>query len=67
MRRVRVFGSLARGETAQTSDIDFLVDLDPGRTLLYLAAFRHEAEKITGTRVDVATPDMLENASALRF
>lgn len=60
VRRVRVFGSLARGETGHTSDIDLLVDLDPGRTLLDLAAFRREAEEITGAAVDVATPDMLK-------
>jgi predicted nucleotidyltransferase/DNA-binding XRE family transcriptional regulator len=60
VRRVRVFGSLARGEAVPASDVDLLVDLEPGRTLLDLAAFRREAEEILGTRVDVATPDMLK-------
>lgn len=60
VRRVRVFGSLARGEALPTSDIDLLVDLEPGRTLLDLAAFRREAEAILGMPVDVATPDMLK-------
>ena len=60
MRRVRVFGSLARGEDAHASDVDLLVDLEPGRTLLDLAGFRREAEEILGTPVDVATPDMLK-------
>jgi uncharacterized protein len=60
VRRVRVFGSLARGEEAPTSDVDLLVDLEPGRTLLDLAAFRREAEDILETPVDVATPDMLK-------
>jgi uncharacterized protein len=60
VRRVRVFGSLARGEEVPASDIDFLVDLEPGRTLLDLAGFRREAEAILGTSVDVATPDMLK-------
>ena len=36
-REVRVFGSVARGEEREESDIDFLVALDPGRTLLDLA------------------------------
>ena len=58
--RIRVFGSLARGDAAPTSDIDLLVELEPGRTLLDLAAFRREAEEILGTPVDVATPDMLK-------
>jgi uncharacterized protein len=60
VRKVRVFGSLARGEARSPSDVDLLVDLEPGRTLLDLAAFRREAEEILGTPVDVATPDMLK-------
>lgn len=58
--RLRVFGSLARGEANAASDIDLLVDLKPGRTLLDLAAFRREATKILDLPVDVATVDMLK-------
>lgn len=60
VRRVRIFGSLARGDASSTSDIDLLVDLEPGRTLLDVAAFRREAEEILGASVDVATADMLK-------
>ena len=60
VRQIRVFGSLARGEEMPGSDIDLLVDLEPGRTLLDLAAFRREAQDILGIPVDVATPDMLK-------
>jgi predicted nucleotidyltransferase len=60
VRKVRVFGSTARGESLATSDVDLLVDLEPGRTLLDLAAFRREAEAILGSEVDVATADMLK-------
>lgn len=60
VRRIRVFGSLARGEEAHASDIDLLVDLEPDRTLLDLAAFRREAQEILEMPVDVATPDMLK-------
>lgn len=60
VRRVRVFGSLARGDETPASDIDFLVDLEPGRTLLDLAAFRREAQEILEMPVDVATPDILK-------
>lgn len=59
-RRVRVFGSLARGEAVPTSDVDLLVDLEPGRTLIDLVALRREAEEILGIPVDIATPDMLK-------
>lgn len=61
VRRVRVFGSLARGDEGPASDIDLLVDLEPERTLVDLAAFRREAEEILGAPVDVATPDMLKD------
>jgi uncharacterized protein len=60
VRTIRVFGSVARGEAAPDSDIDLLVDLEPGHTLLDLAAFRREAHGILGRPVDVATPDMLK-------
>jgi uncharacterized protein len=58
---LRAFGSLARGEATADSDIDLLVDLKPGRTLLDLAAFRREAGEILDLPVDVATADMLKD------
>jgi predicted nucleotidyltransferase/DNA-binding XRE family transcriptional regulator len=58
---LRAFGSVARGETNADSDVDLLVDLNPGRTLLDLAAFRREAAAILDLPVDVATPDMLKD------
>jgi predicted nucleotidyltransferase len=60
VNKVRVFGSVARGEAGSTSDIDLLVDLRPGQTLLNLAGFRREAAEILGEAVDVATIDMLK-------
>lgn len=57
---LRAFGSLARGEAKAGSDVDLLVDLKPGHTLLDLAAFRREATEILDLPVDVATPDMLK-------
>lgn len=59
--RVRVFGSVARGEAKAGSDLDLLVDLQPGRTLVDLAGFRREAGEILDLPVDVATPDMLKD------
>lgn len=60
VNKLRVFGSLARGETGATSDVDLLVDLKHGKTLLDLAAFRREAAEILEMPVDVATADMLK-------
>jgi uncharacterized protein len=60
VRRVRVFGSIARDEAGPTSDVDLLVELAPGRTLLDLLGFRDQAAELLGIPVDVATPDMLK-------
>lgn len=57
---LRAFGSIARGDEKVGSDVDLLVDLKPGHTLLDLAAFRREAAEILDLPVDVATPDMLK-------
>jgi uncharacterized protein len=57
---VRVFGSIARDKAGPASDIDLLVELAPGRTLLDLLGFRDQATEILGIPVDVATPDMLK-------
>jgi predicted nucleotidyltransferase len=51
---VRVFGSVARGEASLHSDVDLLVDLEPGRSLLDHAALVLELEALLGRRVDVA-------------
>jgi len=54
-RRVRIFGSVARGEADSQSDIDFLVDLDPGRSLFDLGGLQFELEALLGCPVDVVT------------
>jgi predicted nucleotidyltransferase len=52
---VRVFGSVARGDADAASDVDFLVDFEPGRSLLDLASLLVDLEDILGHRVDVVT------------
>ena len=54
-REVRVFGSVARGEANRESDIDFLVELESGRSLLDLGGLQMELESLLGRRVDVVT------------
>jgi len=52
---VRIFGSVARGEADEASDIDFLVDMESGRSLLDLGGLQMELEALLGCRVDVTT------------
>lgn len=54
-RNIRVFGSVARGEATSDSDVDFLVDMEPGRTLLDLGGLLMELRDLLGTEVDVVT------------
>ncbi len=54
-REIRVFGSVARGEDDRESDVDFLVELEPGRSLLDLGGLQMELESLLGCRVDVVT------------
>ena len=52
---VRVFGSVARGEADERSDVDFLVDLEPGRSLLDLGGLLMDLQDLLGWKVDVVT------------
>jgi len=54
-RNVRVFGSVARGDDRPDSDIDLLVDVEAGRTLLDVIGLEQDLHEILGRRVDVLT------------
>jgi predicted nucleotidyltransferase len=54
-RNVRVFGSVARGDADEESDIDFLVEMEPGRSLLDLGGLLMDLRELLGPEVDVAT------------
>ncbi|MCL2782013.1 MAG: nucleotidyltransferase family protein [Actinomycetia bacterium] len=56
---LRVFGSVARGEDTDSSDVDFLVDLDVSATPMDLLSLGCDLEDILGTRVDIGTPESL--------
>ncbi len=53
--RVRVFGSFARGDIHGNSDLDLLVELKPGRSLLDVIAIKQDLQDLLGRRVDVVT------------
>jgi len=61
-RNVRVFGSIARGESDDRSDIDILVEMEPGRSLFDLATLRRELNELLGVRVDVVTDKGLRDS-----
>ena len=52
---VRIFGSVARGEARPDSDVDVLVDLEPGRSLFDLGGLLMDLQDLLGCRVDVVT------------
>jgi uncharacterized protein len=56
-RDLRVFGSVSRGEANLKSDIDILITLETGRSLLDIVAFKQDLEDLLGCKVDVVTED----------
>jgi len=57
---VRIFGSVSRGEEGPDSDVDFLVDMEKGRSLLDRAGLVLELQELLGLEVDVATERSLK-------
>ena len=67
MRNPRLFGSTARGEDREDSDLDILVEVPPGTSLFDLADVEIALEKLLGCKVEVLTkgflaPDVAERA-----
>lgn len=58
---IRVFGSAARGDARDDSDVDFLVELEPGRSLLDHSRLILELEALLGRSVHVLTPSSLHH------
>ncbi len=52
-RSIKIFGSIAKGQARPGSDIDFLVEMEPGRTALDLAGLSIDLEEALGRRVDL--------------
>jgi predicted nucleotidyltransferase len=64
VRNVRVFGSVARGEETAESDVDLLVDLDPGVGLFAIGALEVDLEERLGRKVDVVIARALRESVA---
>lgn len=56
---LRLFGSVARGQESPGSDIDFLVRLEHGRTLLDVSRLKQELERMLGRKVDIVSENGL--------
>ena len=54
-RNVRLFGSAARGEDRAESDLDLLVDMEEGRSLVDHVALKQDLEDLLGREIDVVT------------
>ncbi len=65
--RLRVFGSVLRGDDLDDSDLDLLIDPNPATTLFTLAALQMDAEKLLGVPVDVLTPNSLPKRARVRI
>jgi len=63
---VRIFGSVARGEAGAGSDVDLLVDLEPGRSLLDLGGLLMRLRDLLMCPVDVVTEKGLRDRSRQR-
>jgi predicted nucleotidyltransferase len=64
---LRVFGSVARGEDHPDSDIDLLVDMEAGRSLLDLVALGQDLEDLLRRKVDVLTDVSVHHALRTRI
>ena len=58
---IAVFGSVARGEESPESDIDFLVEFEPGASLLNLMKLQDDLEAFLGCTVDVVSAGGLKD------
>ena len=58
---IRIFGSVARGEFDEASDIDFLVNMEEGRSLFDLGALLIDLQTCLGVQVDVVTENGLKS------
>ncbi len=61
IKYVGLFGSVARGEESQDSDVDVLVDFDKPRTLFDLADIQFHLEESLGKKVDLVTRKSLKS------
>jgi uncharacterized protein len=67
IRELGIFGSFARGEQTETSDLDIIVALDDGIGLIGLTGLRHDLSDALGVKVDLVTKDALKPGISQRI
>lgn len=58
-RNLRIFGSVVRDEAGPNSDVDFLVDMDPGCSLMDMGGLLMDLQDLLGRKVDIVEPEGL--------
>ena len=53
IKQVYVFGSVARGVSDDTSDVDFLIEMEEGASALGIGGFQYEVQQLLGSHIDV--------------
>ena len=59
IKKLYVFGSIARGESRNQSDVDFLVEMEADSSLFGVGGFGYEAQQLLGIQVDVVPKSAL--------
>ena len=67
IKKLYVFGSIARGEGRIESDVDFLVEMKPGSSLFGVGGFGYEAQQLLGIPVDVVPRSVLPQTKDQEF
>jgi predicted nucleotidyltransferase len=65
--KIYVFGSVVREDSTPQSDVDFLVEMDAGASLLGIPDFSYEAEQLLGVPVDVIPASVLPQVDDREF
>lgn len=67
IKKVFIFGSVARGEDDQVSDIDFLIEMEDGASALGVGGFQYEVQHLLGIEVDVVPTFALSKERDVEF
>ena len=65
--RIFVFGSVARGESTDISDVDFLIEMDESVSALGVGAFQYEVQQLLGIHIDVIPTFALDKVDDQEF